>query len=201
MATSPRLRSGSTRDAILDAALVVVARDGLLASRMEDVAAEAGVSRQSVYYHFHSREEVLAALLERGLVDLAEAVRARTLEGPVEGFVVAAVEFFAENATLCRLLVTEMWGLAGDPADPGRIVELAEAEIIVPVAERIAEATRTGEAACADPVLAARALMGQISGVAFGLIVRDEHLDPADVGPHLLAYARAVLGAGAGSRP
>jgi AcrR family transcriptional regulator len=201
MATTAGPRAHDTRDAILDAALAVLERDGLRGSRMEDVAAEAGVSRQSVYYHFRSREEVLAALIDRGLAELGEAVRASAAAGSVEDFVLAAVQFFAENQTLCRLLITEMWGLAGDPHDPRRLVDRAEEELIGPVAARIAEAVRAGEADCADPVLAARALMGQITGVAFGLIVRSEPFDPDHVGSHLLAYARAVLRSGGGRAP
>ncbi len=199
MVTAPASGAhATTRDAILDAALVVLERDGLRASRMADVAAEAGVSRQSVYYHFQSREEVLAALIDRGLADFARAVRAGAAGQRVEGFVVAAVEFFADNQVLCRLLITEMWGLAGDPHAPRRIVDRAEEEIITPVAQRIAEATRAGEVDCADPTLAARALMGQIAGVVLGLVVREERLDADRLAPQLVAYARAVLGAGHG---
>ena len=183
----------ATRDAILDAALAVIARDGLRASRMEDVAAEAGVSRQSVYYHFRSREEVLAALIDRGMAQLAASIRASAVEGEAEDLVAEAVRFFADNRTLCRLLFTEMWGVAGDPDQPRRLVDQAEAEIIEPLARTIARRARSSQAARADPSLAARALMGQVVGVTFGPIVRDEELDPDVIIPHLRAHARAVL--------
>ena len=192
MVTSAGQRTRATRDAILDAALVVIARDGLRAARMEDVAAEAGVSRQSVYYHFRSREEVLDALIDRGLSELASTIRAGAEGRDVEEFVVEAVRFFAENLTLCRLLVTEMWGVASDPQQPRRIVDKAETEIVEPVAARIVEA-RGGDLDGADAVLAARALMGQVIGVTFGPIVRDEPLDADEIAPQLRAYARAVL--------
>ena len=199
--TGARPRAGGTRDAILDAALAVIARDGLRASRMEDVAAEAGVSRQSVYYHFRSREEVLSALIDRGLGDLASTIRAGAEGQRIEEFVPAAVRFFAANQTLCRLLITEMWGLAGDPHDPRRIVDQAETDIVAPIAARIAEANDAGLASCEDPTLAARALMGQLTGVAFGPIVRDEPLDADAIIPHLQAYARSILRSTDGERP
>lgn len=193
--------SGATRDAILDAALTVVARDGLRASRMEDVASEAGVSRQSVYYHFRSRDEVVSALIDRGLTDLATSIRASADNESIDEFVVTAVRFFAANQSLCRLLVTEMWGLAGSADQPRHIVDRAEVDIIAPVAARIALANEAGEAHCADPVLAARALMGQVTGVAFGPIVRNEPLDADPMEGHLRAYARAVLHSGDPSAP
>lgn len=192
--TSAGPHAASTRDLILDAALVVLERDGLRSSRMEDVAAEAGVSRQSVYYHFASRDELVAALIDRGLLDLAAAVRTGLDADELEAFVPAAVRFFADNQGVCRLLITEMWGLAGDPEGPRHLVERAETEIVGPLAERIGEATRAGRARCADARLAAQALMGQLAGVALGVIVRGETLDPDRLAPPLTDFARAVLG-------
>lgn len=185
-----------TRDAILDAALTVIARGGLRASRMEDVAAEAGLSRQSVYYHFGSREEVLSALIDRGMADLATAIHDSLSSDNIDELVVAAVRFFAANQALCRLLITEMWGLAGDPHEPRRIIDRVEADIVGPVASRIAQANQTGQADCAEPTLAARALMGQATGVAFGPIVREEPLDVEPIEADLRAYTRAVLSSG-----
>lgn len=53
----------STRDLILDAAArLFTARGG--AVRLEDVAAEAGVSRQAVYLHFGSRTGLLIAMVQ-----------------------------------------------------------------------------------------------------------------------------------------
>ena len=188
-------RTLATRDAILDAALVVFARDGVRGSRVEDVAVEAGVSRQSVYYHYRSREELLAALLERGIAGLAAAVDEPDSGDSIDGFVTATVEFFAANQTLCRLLITEMWGLPGDPEGPRRIIDRIEDEIVAPLAARIRAARDGNEETDPDPTFAARALMGQVAGVALGQIVREGRFEPDEVRPRLVAYARAVLGA------
>ena len=196
MSTAPDPRTLATRDAILDAALAVFERDGVRASRMEDVAAEAGVSRQSVYYHYRSREEVLAALIDRGLDELSAAVRDHDSDGGLDGFVRTAVAFFAANQTLCRLLITEMWGLPGDPEGPRRIVDRLEDEIIAPLAARIGQARDREGSAGPDPTITARALMGQIAGVALGEIVHSGGLEPDEVCEQLVVYARAVLGAG-----
>jgi AcrR family transcriptional regulator len=55
--------TGTTRDTILDAALALLTRTGA-DIRLEDVAQEAGVSRQSVYVHFGSRSGLLLALVQ-----------------------------------------------------------------------------------------------------------------------------------------
>lgn len=53
----------STRDLILDAAVRLFAAEGG-AVRLEDVAEEAGVSRQAVYLHFGSRTGLLVAMAQ-----------------------------------------------------------------------------------------------------------------------------------------
>jgi TetR/AcrR family acrAB operon transcriptional repressor len=49
-----------THAALLDAVLVVVARQGYTATRLEDVAAQAGVTRGALYHHFRSKAELFA---------------------------------------------------------------------------------------------------------------------------------------------
>ena len=54
-----------TRERLLEAAYTVFARQGMLQSRMEDIAREAGVSHGTVFLHFHSQEELLEAVVSR----------------------------------------------------------------------------------------------------------------------------------------
>jgi AcrR family transcriptional regulator len=59
-ATEPR----DNREAILVAVARVIARRGVRGLRVEDVAAEAGVSAPLLYYHFSSRAGLVKAALE-----------------------------------------------------------------------------------------------------------------------------------------
>lgn len=52
-------------DAIVDAATILIERDGLRAFTMRSLGRELGVSAMAVYSHFASRDEVLAAVLNR----------------------------------------------------------------------------------------------------------------------------------------
>lgn len=54
-----------TRALILDAAEEVVARDGVLNLTFDRVAAEAGVSKGTVLYHFASKDALTGAMIER----------------------------------------------------------------------------------------------------------------------------------------
>ncbi len=54
----------STRERILDAAMEVFARFGFRRASMDQVAQEAGLTRQAVYHHFRSKEALFRAAVE-----------------------------------------------------------------------------------------------------------------------------------------
>lgn len=60
-----RVDPDNRRAEIVEAAVRVFARKGFAASRIEDVAAEAGVAKGSVYLAVRSREELLSAAFDQ----------------------------------------------------------------------------------------------------------------------------------------
>lgn len=54
-----------TRQEVLKAALRVYARSGISAATLEDIATEAGVTKGTLCWHFHSKEELLTALIKQ----------------------------------------------------------------------------------------------------------------------------------------
>jgi AcrR family transcriptional regulator len=69
------------REAILVAVAKVIARRGVRGLRVEDVAAEAGVSAPLLYYHFASRAGLVKAALEHA----SERAPSAALRGPTPG--------------------------------------------------------------------------------------------------------------------
>ncbi|NOZ51454.1 MAG: TetR/AcrR family transcriptional regulator [Chloroflexi bacterium] len=61
-----RKESKQTRQTqILDAAMEVFVHLGFSKARMDDIAAEAGVSKGSLYWHFKSKDDIISAVLYR----------------------------------------------------------------------------------------------------------------------------------------
>ena len=71
------MKSERTRTELLRAAEVIFARDGFEASRIEDIAAEAGRSRGAFYANFASKTEVFLALRSLAARRNARALRER----------------------------------------------------------------------------------------------------------------------------
>ncbi len=62
-----RLPADTRIHQILDAALEAFATDGYAATRIDDIARRAGLSKGGIYTHFKSKEDIFEALLTRAL--------------------------------------------------------------------------------------------------------------------------------------
>lgn len=71
--TRTRLSAAQRRVSIEDAAARLFARNGYSATTVEDIVAEAGVSKPMLYRHFESKKELHVKLLERRRDELAAA--------------------------------------------------------------------------------------------------------------------------------
>ncbi|MFI9359513.1 TetR/AcrR family transcriptional regulator [Kitasatospora sp. NPDC053057] len=80
---APRADAQRNRDRILVEATALVSEQGTQAS-LRDVARRAGVGLGTLYRHFPTREDLLAALLGRRFEQLAERADALGAEAPAE---------------------------------------------------------------------------------------------------------------------
>ena len=66
-----RRRAEARPDEVLDAALDLFIENGFAATRVEDIAARAGLSKGAVYLYFPSKEAILEGLVKRAVVPIA----------------------------------------------------------------------------------------------------------------------------------
>ena len=110
-------RTSATKQKLFDAALRLVGERGAAGVTVDEIAAEAGVAKGTVYYNFGSKDGLVDALLRHGVELLAARLRAaedvddtgEALEALVDG----ALGFFAEYPAFAQLLVSEMWRTPG----------------------------------------------------------------------------------------
>ncbi|MEV0070087.1 TetR family transcriptional regulator [Amycolatopsis sp. NPDC050768] len=102
----------SLREALLDAAADLLPDRGYQALRMADVAARAGVSRQTVYNEFGSKAALTQAVALRTAAEFLDGIRRRfeSADGLIPGIhgaVVYTIEHARENRLVAAALGTE----------------------------------------------------------------------------------------------
>jgi AcrR family transcriptional regulator len=107
----------STRDAILDSTVELLAARGLDGTSMERVRKSAGVSNGSLFHHFSTKEALVAALYLRTLSEyhavIAHALGKRTsAERTTTAIVRAHLEWVLEHPAKARLLHEMRWSEA-----------------------------------------------------------------------------------------
>jgi TetR/AcrR family transcriptional regulator len=90
-----------TRQAILDSAEVFFARDGLHATRTEEIATHCGVTKAMIHYYFDTKEQLYKAVLERVFRERVEGMDFATIRRLKPG---AALAEFVDRllAQMCR---------------------------------------------------------------------------------------------------
>ena len=72
--------SEATKTQLLDAAEAEFAVTGLIAARLETIAAQTGVTKATIYYYFQSKEELYRAVLGRCLTEALEIMEQLQLD-------------------------------------------------------------------------------------------------------------------------
>jgi AcrR family transcriptional regulator len=162
---------GDLEWAILEAASQLLEKEGPLGVGLRAAARLAGVSHTAPYRHFENRESILAALAERGLLDLSERMaRAARGRGNALEALAAIAEAYVAMASERPHRFRLMFGpeLAGKDRHPAvRDAGLRAHHLLV---ETIAAGQREGAIRAGDPVDLALAHWSIVHGMASLLV-------------------------------
>ncbi|CRK56141.1 Transcriptional regulator, TetR family [Alloactinosynnema sp. L-07] len=114
--TNRPARTDVTKRKLFEATLRLVGTRGVGGLTVDEIAAEAGVAKGTVYYNFGSKDGLIEALLRFGVDLLAERIRgAESLDAAdtVAHLVDGMLGFCADYPTFAQLLVSELWRTPG----------------------------------------------------------------------------------------
>jgi AcrR family transcriptional regulator len=192
------------REAILDAALTVFAERGFEAARLDDVAAQAGVAKGTLYLYFKDKEALFEEVVHSAVSPVVERINvlAAAPDVPLSAMLDALFSLFEKEilGTRRKLLIRLI--IAEGPRFP-RIAEFYYRDVvgrIMPMLAKIAQrAAERGElpndAVARYPQLVAAPLL--LAVIWDGLFAR---ISPLDVSDFLRAH-RDVLTAQGRSTP
>ncbi|MEX2632076.1 MAG: TetR/AcrR family transcriptional regulator [Tistlia sp.] len=169
--TASQTPSGPSRrkhDAIRQAGTEIFLRLGYGNATMDLVAAEAGVSKQTVYNHFQSKEGLFKAIIEDQttrlmaplvLPDRADAPPERVLSALGRDFL--GLMLRPGSLALYRLIVAESDRF---PELGSATYEFGTGRLLAMLADYLARETRHGRLSVAEPGFAAEQFVGMLTG-------------------------------------
>lgn len=163
-----RRRAAARPDEVLNAALDLFIENGFAATRVEDIAKRAGISKGAVYLYFPSKEAILEALVRRAVVPVAEGAMAmvETYTGSVREAVTMVFSILAMRLAEPRLIaiprlimheVSQFPELARMYRE--EVIERAKPALIALLEKGIA----SGELRAVDPELTVRSIVGPVA--------------------------------------
>jgi TetR/AcrR family transcriptional regulator len=163
-----RRQPEASRGAILQAALVEFAQEGLAGARMDAIAAAAGVNKALLYYYFRDKEALYGAVLDEFFVRLLGRVtQALDAVGPAGErlltYARAHFDCIAESLHYARLFQGELMSAGrGRPSHLTRVVEQYIRPISVRVVAVLQEGIASGEFRRVDAMQFAPSMVGMI---------------------------------------
>lgn len=169
------------RDEIIDAMVEQITARGIAATRVADVASALGVSTGLIFYHFDTKEALLAEAfpraMQRDLDDLAKIVARKS---PALARLKAVVKLYspAGGAPGWRLWVD---GWAAALRDDGLADVMKDIDTVwrSAVHDLIVQGNAAGEFDCKDPAVSAARITALLDGLAVQAVVRGAGPSPA----------------------
>src|SRR5262245_16457577 len=100
-----------TRQRLLDAALKVFSHQGYTATRLEDIAAEAEVTRGAIYHHFGGKAELYNAMVAE-------------ISSRASGVMGQAIDEGGSFLDMCRRMMVQMMSYVEENRDFRAVMEL-----------------------------------------------------------------------------
>ncbi len=196
MRSRPSIEAADTRERILDAAVDVLAQRGYSAAGVQEIVDRSGTSKGSFYFHFHSKEKMVMALVDRMSEKLVKKVEDSIRHQPTPVHRVAAgievlMATFARQRKVAQVLLLNIMG-HGKAIDKkflplrDRFSELIQQELDAAVAQ--------GQIVPQDTALISRMWVGSLQEVIMRWLLTSQPNHLTDATPLLRSALLRSIG-------
>ncbi|MFT0866543.1 TetR/AcrR family transcriptional regulator [Pseudomonas sp. CAM1A] len=191
--STPR-RSRAAMSADTTERLIAVARrqfadKGFAAVVMDELCAEADLTRGALHHHFGGKAGLFTAVVQHLLDEINQAIDARyaTHDDPWEGYIDTCLYYYdlLHEPALRRILLQDAPGVLGP-----RLREMEEASYIGPMAQGLVELQQAGRLRAFDAVAMAHLLNGAMGDSGIWVIAQD---DPQAAAERVKGALRCLL--------
>jgi AcrR family transcriptional regulator len=184
---------------LLDAAMVVMGRNGYVDASVADILSEADLSTRSFYRHFESKDQLLCALYRREAENAATRLNAKVNAAPspraaLDAWIDEILSLGENRAKAARVRVL---GSPGAMRAEGYAEEMRHASklLMAPLEALLAAGAADGSFPLADPSADAD-LIRSVVWVAAGLTLSsDGATSPSDTALQVRSFCARALGA------
>lgn len=165
--------SADTTERLIAVARRQFAEKGFAAVVMDELCAEADLTRGALHHHFGGKAGLFTAVVEHLLEEINRAIDARyaTHDDPWEGYIDTCLYYYdlLHEPALRRILLQDAPGVLGP-----RLRELEEASYIGPMAQGLVELQQAGRLRAFDAVAMAHLINGAMGDSGMWVIAQDD---------------------------
>jgi AcrR family transcriptional regulator len=183
---------------LLDAALVVMARNGYADAAVADILREADLSTRSFYRHFESKDQLLCALFRREAEAAAARINAKVgaagdPRAALDAWIDEILSFGQHRVKAARVMVL---GSPGAMKAEGYVEEMRHASklLMAPLEALLAAGAADGSFPLADPAADAPLVQSVVWAAAGLNPTRDKPATRAEASRHVRAFCERALG-------
>ncbi len=153
-----------TKRKIFETSMKLFAQKGYDATSVEEITATVGVAKGTLYYHFSSKEEIFAFLVEEGVKLLKNSISIKTNKltnslDKIRAIVLIQIKILFKYDSFMTIILSQIWG----DDERSKLCKKYVFEYIQMVEEIVKEGIQKGEIIEADSNAIASGIFGFIS--------------------------------------
>lgn len=173
------------REQILHASLKVFSRRGLVATRISDIAKEAGLSHGLVYHYFDSKDEIFTTLVKRALegskhvIDLAAQQNLSPID-QLRWLTETILTGLSKNGAYLFLIMVQAFTSAAVPEQVKELVTSQSSSTLEGILPIIRAGQQAGQIVKEDPAKLSSSYFAMIQGISLQQVQQVDALSAPD---------------------